>query len=157
MTDYIFYFVLIQIVLLVPSFYFYRFIFRKVGAVYFKTYSYIFAILIPVLLTWLFITINSEYIHPWIRSEEFNSQKWKSKTNLRYRMVNDIIDNQRLIGKTKEEVTQILGKDTEEGPCNKCIGYSTNEPDQGFSIDHEVLEINFDNQNKVISVRLNFW
>ena len=51
----------------------------------------------------------------------------------------------------------MLGPDTEQGPCNNCIGYSTNNPDQGFSIDHEVLEINFDNQNKVTDVRINAW
>ena len=72
-------------------------------------------------------------------------------------MVNDIIINQLLIGMGKQDVIEILGKETEEGPCNNCIGYSTNEPDQSISIDHEVLEINFDKQNKVTSVRLNSW
>jgi hypothetical protein len=72
-------------------------------------------------------------------------------------MINDLIDNKLLIGKTKEEVISLLGNDTEKGPCNDCIGYSTNEPDQGFSIDHEVLEINFNKQNRVASVRLNAW
>ena len=157
MSDYIFYFVLIQIALVVPSFYFYRFIFRKVGILYIKECSYICTILFPILFTWLFTIIYSEYIYPWIRSEKFDSHIWKNEDRLRYRMVNDIIDNQLLIGKTKQEVIEILGKDTEEGPCKDCIGYSTNEPDQGFSIDHEVLEINFNNQNKVTSATLNAW
>ena len=72
-------------------------------------------------------------------------------------MINDIIDNKLLIGKTKEEVILFLGNGTEEGPCTDCIGYSTNEPDQWFSIDHDVLEINFDGGNRVASVRINAW
>jgi hypothetical protein len=73
-------------------------------------------------------------------------------------MINDIIGSRLLIGRSKKEVIELLGTDTENGPCTNCIGYSTNEPDQGFySIDHEVLGINFDNQNIVISVRRDSW
>jgi len=31
------------------------------------------------------------------------------------------------------------------------------DPDQGFSIDHEVLEITFNNQDNVAIVRRNAW
>ncbi len=72
-------------------------------------------------------------------------------------MVNDMINSQMLIDMSKEEVIELLGSDIERGPCTNCIGYSTNKPDQGFSIDHEVLEIDLNEQDKVASVRLNFW
>jgi hypothetical protein len=72
-------------------------------------------------------------------------------------MVNDILKNNLLIGKSRKEVIELLGNGTEKGPCKDCIGYPTYEPDQGFSPDHEVLEITFDNQNKAASVRLNAW
>lgn len=90
-------------------------------------------------------------------SKKFNSNKWKKEPEQRYKMVNNIIDGQLLIGMSKKKIIEQLGPDTEEGPCVNCIGYSTNKPDQGFSIDHEVLEINFDNQDKVTSVRINSW
>ena len=122
-----------------------------------KTYAYVCTVLFPIIFTWLFISINSRYIYPSIRSKKFDSHTWKSEDRHRYLMINDLIDNKLLIGKTKEEVISLLGNDTEKGPCNDCIGYSTNEPDQGFSIDHEVLEINFNKQNRVASVRLNAW
>jgi hypothetical protein len=157
MTDYIIYFILIQLVLLIPLIYLFRLFFRKVRFNHVNAYSYFTSILFAILFTCLFVIINSNYIHPWIRSEKFNSGKWKNEERLRYRMVNDIIDNNLLIGMTKEEVITILGEGGEEGPCNDCIGYSTNEPEQGFSIDHEVLEIVFDKQIKVASVRLNAW
>lgn len=156
MSDYGFYFILIQLILLIPSFYLYRWILRKTKLTAVKTYSYVCTILFPIILTWLFITINTQYIAPWIRSEKFDSQIWKSNDKHRYRMVNDIIANKLLIGKTKKEVVSLLGDDPEEGPCTDCIGYSTYEPDQGFSIDHEVLEINFE-EMRVTSVRINLW
>jgi hypothetical protein len=114
-------------------------------------------IIFPIVLTWVFVTINSAFIKPWIRSEKFDSSKWIRKKSDRYRMVNDLVENTILIGKTKDEIIKLLGNTTEDGPCNNCLGYSTNEPDQGFSIDHEVLEITFDNQNKVNSVGISYW
>lgn len=156
MSNYVFYFILIQIILLIPSFYLYCWIFRKTKLTAVKTYSYVCTFLFPMILTWLFININTKYIAPWIPSEKFDPKTWKSDDKQRYRMVNDIIENKLLIGKTKDEVISLLGNDTEEGPCTDCMGYSTYEPDQGFSIDHEVLEINFE-QNRVTSVRINLW
>ena len=157
MRDYILYFILIQLILLIPSFNLYRWILRKIGVTPVKTYAYVCTVLFFIIFTWLFISINSRYIYPYIRSKKFDSLAWKSKDKHRYRMVNDLIDNRFLIGKTKEEVISLLGDDSEKGPCNDCIGYSTNDPDQGFSIDHEVIEINFDKQNRVTSVRINAW
>jgi len=72
-------------------------------------------------------------------------------------MTDDIIDNKLLIDKTKNEIIQILGSDFELGPCDNCIGYSTNNPNIGFSIDHEVLAIYFDKSSNVIEVRSDMW
>lgn len=72
-------------------------------------------------------------------AEKFEFSKWKTDEHSRYTMVNDIIENDLLLGKSKEEVLQLLGNPTEDGPCDNCIGYSTYEPDQRFSIDREVL------------------
>lgn len=88
---------------------------------------------------------------------KFDSSDWKADKNSRYLMVDDIIENDRLLDKSKDEVIQLLGNPTEKGPCDNCIGYSTYEPDQGFSLDHAVLQINFDDQNKVTGVAKNHW
>ncbi len=72
-------------------------------------------------------------------------------------MANDIISTKLLLGKSRQEVIEILGTDTEEGPCGNCLGYSTFEPIEGFCLDHGVLEINFNNESKVDYVRINFW
>jgi len=122
-----------------------------------KSSNFLIVILFAIFLIGILAILNSQYLNPWIRSQKFDADKWKKEERRRYRMVNDIIDNRLMIGKTKEEIILLLGQDFEEGTCKDCIGYSTNEPDQGFSIDHEVLEIDFNSQNKVISARLNAW
>lgn len=90
-------------------------------------------------------------------NEKFEATKWNTNEYSRYTMVNDLIDNELLIKKSKEEVIQLLGNPSENGPCKNCIGYSTYHPAQGFSLDHDVLQIDFDTLNKVIQVYKNAW
>lgn len=40
----------------------------------------------------------------------FDSSDWKNEPTLRYKMSKDIIENERFIGKNKEEVIQLLGE-----------------------------------------------
>ncbi|MCO5260574.1 MAG: hypothetical protein M9916_10555 [Crocinitomicaceae bacterium] len=157
MNDFVLYFILVQVILLIPSFYFYSWIFSKTKLVAVKAYSFLCTILFPIIFTCVFVNINNQYISPWLHSEKFDSKKWQNNDKYRYRMKNDILKNNVLIGKTKNEVIALLGNDIEHGPCKDCIGYSTYEPVEGFSIDHEVLEIYFDDQNRVTSVSINYW
>lgn len=46
----------------------------------------------------------------WLFEERFDKERWRSEPSTRYKMVNDIIDNQQIIGKTKDEVIVLLGK-----------------------------------------------
>ncbi len=41
--------------------------------------------------------------------ERFTTENWKSNHTTRYKMVDDLIESQLLIGKTSEEVIEILG------------------------------------------------
>lgn len=149
-------FILLQLVLLLPSFYLYKRLFFKFKIKWAGIFAFVCTLTLPILLTWIFIIANREYIAPRIRSERFDHEKWNSNEKNRYRMVRDIIDSKLLIGKTAEEVISLLGKSEEGGPCD-CLGYPTNEPDGGFSIDHEVLEIDLDKHGKVEMVFLNAW
>ena len=45
----------------------------------------------------------------WLFEERFDKEQWKSQPTMRYKMVDDIIESQLLIGKTKKEVTVLLG------------------------------------------------
>ncbi|MDG5490393.1 hypothetical protein [Psychroserpens sp. SPM9] len=45
----------------------------------------------------------------WLFDERFHQENWHSNPAKRYQMADDIIDNELLIGKTKNEVIALLG------------------------------------------------
>jgi len=46
----------------------------------------------------------------WLFEERFDKDRWRSEPLTRYKMVNGIINQDLLIGKTKDEVIVLLGK-----------------------------------------------
>lgn len=117
-------------------------------------------ILILVIFTFIpigYYQFEKSYLNPTIRSAQFESNIWKTEETKRFTMVNDIFENKLFIGKTKIEIIALLGTDYEIGPCDKCIGYSTYDPDIGFSIDHDVLAVYFDSLDNVIEIRSDMW
>lgn len=81
---------------------------------------------------------------------DFNKQKWESNKDERYKMSNDIIKNELLIGKTKDEVINLLGNDFYKYDDNH-IAYDLGFVPGLFNIDPDVLDIYFEN-GKVIKV-----
>lgn len=157
MTSYLILFIALQIVLLYPSFGFYRRATERMGLAHVKAAPYIATFVLPLVFIGIFMWFNVRFMGPWIRSSPFDSAEWKDDPRGRYTMVNDLKDSRLLIGKTRDEVIALLGPDMEQGPCTACIGYSTHEPDQAVSIDHEVLEIDFDPQGRVSAVTVTLW
>jgi len=81
---------------------------------------------------------------------DFNKQKWESNKEERYKMSNDIIKNELLIGKTKDEVINLLGNEFYKYDDNH-IAYDLGFLPGLFNIDPDVLDIYFEN-GKVIKV-----
>ena len=81
---------------------------------------------------------------------EFNKQKWESNKDERYKLSNDIIKSELLIGKTKDEVINLLGNDFYKYDDNH-IAYDLGFVPGLFNIDPDVLDIYFEN-GKVIKV-----
>ena len=83
-------------------------------------------------------------------SDNFNQEEWKHNEYERYRMTEDIIENQILLGKTKNEIIELLGNDY--NICNENeITYFIGQVPGLFNIDPSVLSIHFKN-GKVIKV-----
>ncbi len=103
--------------------------------------SIIIALLIPVVsvATYLYYPNNS-----------FNSKKWNSKIHVRYKMSEDIIQRNLLIGKTKEEVVELLGK-KEVYIKNNLMEYYLGHVPGLFNIDPDILCIKF-KENRVVDV-----
>lgn len=81
---------------------------------------------------------------------DFNKQAWNENREERYKMSNDIIKSEMLIGKTKEEVIMLLGDDYysyDESHIAYDIGFVPGL----FKIDPDVLDIYFE-KGKVIKV-----
>ncbi len=66
-------------------------------------------VLSPILYFYLFyplLNIFSSYHH----EKYFDAQQWIKKPSSRYEMINDMVSNKILIGKTKAEIQTLLGK-----------------------------------------------
>jgi hypothetical protein len=98
---------------------------------------------IGIIMIWLF----SVSYYP---KTDFNKQEWNENKKERYKMSNDIIKSEILIGKTKEEVIELLGNDSyfyDESHIAYDLGFVPGL----FNIDPDVLDIYFEN-GKVITV-----
>lgn len=102
-----------------------------------------------------FINIISNYHH----QKYFDADDWKEKPALRYEMVDHTVEDDVLMGKTKEEIDSLLGtyewlswndalKAHDENKWNYGLGI---EPG-AFNNDKECLEVSF-KDNKVIALR----
>jgi amino acid transporter len=138
-------------ILAFPTFFIWRWIFRKYIEEKKKqniatwTATIIVTPIIYVGLVMLWICSISYY-----PSNNFDKQKWFSDKEKRYELSEDIIESKMLIGKTKAEVKQILG-DGENIENNDLWNYYLGYRPQLFGIDSDVLDIEF-KDGKVIKV-----
>jgi hypothetical protein len=98
---------------------------------------------IGIIMIWIF----SVSYYPKI---DFNKQEWNENKEERYKMSNDIIKSEILIGKTKEEVIELLGDDFyfyDESHIAYDLGFVPGL----FNIDPDVLDIYFE-KGKVTKV-----
>ena len=90
----------------------------------------------------------------WLFEERFKRQQWRSEPARRYKMVDDLIESQLLIDKTKDEVIVILGKPNSISTIEKDVfAYRLGEQPSFFEASREQLIVIFVNQ-KVEKVTL---
>jgi len=79
--------------------------------------------------------------------ERFTIENWKSNYTTRYKMVDDLIESQFLIGKPKSEVFEILGQpDSQSNAKKDAFIYDIGDPPSFFSSQKEYLLIIFKNE-----------
>ena len=141
----------ILIILGICTFFFWRWLFKKLIkdnkerriATWFTT-----ILVSPVIyfLSVLVFIFGASY-YP---THDFNKQKWVSDSEKRYELSEDLIESKILIGKTKKEVTEILGEPDgwkQEDYWSYYLGYKPSF----MSIDPDYLDIEFKN-DKVSTV-----
>ena len=77
----------------------------------------------------IFIWISYISYYP---ERDFDKEKWNANIETRYEMTDDLIDNGKLIGLTKDDVRQLLGE--EEVSFNETGGHIISDSDQVFSL-----------------------
>jgi hypothetical protein len=77
-------------------------------------------------------------------SNDFDKQEWETNIEERYKMSEDIIESNILIGKNKEGITELLGQDFYSNNENH-IAYELGFVPGLFNIDPDVLDIYFEN------------
>ncbi|WP_299127494.1 hypothetical protein [uncultured Winogradskyella sp.] len=104
------------------------------------------------LFFFLAFVISSSLI--WLFEERFNKEQWSNQPALRYKMVDDIIESQRFIKKSKDEVIYLLGQPTLKSNTEKDIFIYNIGKQPSFITSHkEHLLIVFKNE-KVTEVTL---
>lgn len=110
-----------------------------------KCWGGVIVALIPLIVCTVQLSVN-EY------TSKFNQNRWLNHADKRVHMVDDLLQKYKLIGKSNEEITQLLGAPTEtrsgeEGVIT--LYYLGTE--RGFiPIDSEQLILQFDRDGKVM-------
>ena len=142
----------ILIILGIPTFFFWRWLFKKfikVGPTrkiltWVATIFLTPCIYIGLMLLWVF----SISYYP---SRDFDKQKWIDDKDKRYELSKDIIASKLLIGKSKTEVRQLLGNESDNNDSLNVWYYGLGVRPELFNIDDSYLQIEFQN-DKVVDV-----
>ncbi|NNE31610.1 MAG: hypothetical protein HKN40_04500 [Winogradskyella sp.] len=104
------------------------------------------------LFFFLAFVISSSLI--WLFEERFSKEQWRTEPRQRYKLVDDLIDSQILLDKTKNEVIQTLGEPyLKVNTINDAFIYKLGNPPSFVDAQQEQLFIIFVKQ-KVAEVTL---
>lgn len=143
---------LILIVLGIPTFFIWRFLFKKfIKAERTRKIATWTATLITIPLIYAAIVMLWILSMSYYPTHDFDKEKWFSDKETRYELSEDIIESEMLIGRTKSEVRQILGNENNSDQSDHWSYYLGFRPGL-FSIDPDVLNIEF-RDGKVIRVQ----
>ncbi len=141
----------ILIILGIPTFFFWRWVFKK----------YIKVDRTRKVLTWLATIILTPCIYvglillvffsiSYYSKHDFDRQKWFADKDKRYELSNDIIESKMLIGKSKSQVRQLLGGEDNSDSLNVWTFGLGIRPEL-FNIDDSYLQVEF-KDDKVVNV-----
>ncbi|WP_163409760.1 outer membrane protein assembly factor BamE [Flavobacterium ajazii] len=137
--------------LAVPLFFFWRWLLRKIikNEKNRKAVTWIMTIFSAPILYALIIVIWIFSI-TYYPSHDFEKRKWMTDKETRYELSEDLIESEILIGKTKQQVREILGEQNNKYESNNWKYYLGFKPTL-FGIDPDILEIEFKN-GKAINI-----
>lgn len=134
---------LINLVIAIPTFFIIRWLIRRI------TKEKTLGILIPWIGT-LFLTpliyvcfvIMIFYVITYEPSRNFNKERWFSDTEKRYEMRDDIVKSKILLGKTKSEIIELIGRPG-KGDSTNVWNYDLGMSGNGFGWQFNNIELTF--------------
>ena len=146
--------IIINLILAVPTFFLVRLIFKKINPTWnkfrnpFLWLTTFFAT--PVIYVGLFFIWSA--FATYYPERDFDKEKWTENLEKRYEYADDLVDNQKLIGLSRQKIEEMLGKPEyeKENSMTYYIGFS---PRNLFGIDPDFLEIEF-KDGKVYKTRI---
>lgn len=142
----------IILILVIPVYFLTKWIFKRLKLGNEKNRKYLAIIPTIILSPLLYVGVIMIWFFSvsYYPKTDFNKQEWNENKEERYKMSNDIINSEILIGKTKEEVIELLGEDFYSYDESH-IAYDLGFVPGLFNIDPDVLDIYFE-KGKVIKV-----
>jgi hypothetical protein len=136
--------ILINLAIAVTVFLLSKLIFKRIGdkttrvaATWASTLILTPIIYICLIMAWVYAVTDYPKI-------EFNKAKWATDIEKRYEMTDDLVDNEQLTGKTKDEIIELLGLEDNTQQSNQWTYYIGFRP-RLFSVDPDILVIEFKN------------
>ena len=91
----------------------------------------------------------------WIFEEQFDEKEWHASPSRRYKMVDDIIDDELFIGKSKDDIIEVLGQPVDPINSEKDIlNYKIGTPPSFSKHKREELIIVFENSVAIQAFRI---
>lgn len=139
--------IIINLVLAIPTYFICRLVSRRIqdtGTRRLTTWL-LTIVLTPIIYVGLIVAwVSFASYYP---ERDFDKENWRTDIEKRYEMTDDLVDNEKLIGKTKEEVKELLGQENVNFDSTLWTYYIGFKPSI-LGIDPDVLEIEF-KDNKV--------
>lgn len=138
--------IIIILILAIPVYFFNKWILKrlKLGNEKYRKYLAIIPTVILSPLLYFGIIMIWIFSISYYPKTDFDKNEWNENIEERYKMSNDIIKSEMLIGKTKEEVIKLLG-DEYYSYDESHIAYDLGIAPGLFNIDPNVLDIYFAN------------
>lgn len=99
-------------------------------------------------ILFFFAVFSLGALYSWVFEEQFDEKKWHARPSKRYKIVDDIIDDEIFIGKSKDDIIEVLGTPVDPIKSEKDIlNYKIGTP-PSFS-EHKREELIFVFENSV--------
>ncbi|WP_040280445.1 hypothetical protein [Psychroserpens damuponensis] len=99
-----------------------------------------------IVVLFFFVIFSLGALYSWVFEEQFNAKEWHARPSKRYKIVDDFINDEIFIGKSKADIIKILGTPVDPLISKKdLLNYKIGTPPSFKELKREELIIIFEN------------